>query len=228
MRGSIERGRLRAAFLRRVAPAIVAALLLVPAAAHAEESWATSQAAELTRQGDAHAARGELDLALARYLQAIGIDATYGPAYLGLGSVRERSGDPEEAERAYAMGIEHVPAFADALVARARLRARMHEARAALADLRAAAEIRPDDLAVLAQLRDAYVKAQALPAALGVARRMAAVAGEHGDEAAERAARLSARALGALVGDADPVRAGLDGRGAVRRALARFEGRAPR
>jgi tetratricopeptide (TPR) repeat protein len=190
--------------------------------AHAEPSWATAQAAELTRQGDAHAARGDLDVALGRYLQAIGLDATYGPAYLGLGRARELGGDPVEAERAYSMGIEHVPAFGEAFVARAHLRARTHRAREALADLELASAARPDDLTTLGELRDAYVAAGALPAALGTARRMAAVAGAANDERAIVAAQISARALGALVGEVDPVAAGLHDRGPVRRALALF------
>src|SRR4051794_9308471 len=67
------------------------------------QSWATSQAAELPRQGKEHAARGEGATATRRYLDAIGFDATYGPAYLALGALHEQAGDPREAERAYTM-----------------------------------------------------------------------------------------------------------------------------
>src|SRR4051812_36358090 len=72
--------------LRFGAVARLAALLfflLLPTTSRADEpqrSWATAQAVELTRQGREHEGRGETDTAIRRYLDAVGLDATYGPA----------------------------------------------------------------------------------------------------------------------------------------------------
>jgi hypothetical protein len=127
------------------------------------------------------------------------------------------------------MGIEHVTGFAEGHRARAAIRLRERRIGEAIADLEAAAALRPGDLAALEELAGAYVAAAALPAALGVTRRIEALAAARGDGAREAEARLRARALSALIGDADPVRAGLRGRGPVRRAIAlRAAGQAPR
>jgi tetratricopeptide (TPR) repeat protein len=188
-------------------------------AAHAE-SWATTQAAELTRQGRAHSAQGEPLVGVKRFLDAIALDATYGPAYLGLGAAREQSGDVVEADRAYSMGIEHVNAFAAGHVARAHLRKRLGRDKEALADLVAAAEISPDDDAILSDLEGSLVSAQALPAALGIARKRARLATERGDTKTLGEVRIAAKALAALLRELDPVTAGSDARGVVRRAIA--------
>jgi tetratricopeptide (TPR) repeat protein len=182
-------------------------------------SWATAQAAQRTRLGRDHAAQGEVDLAVRSYLDAIAFDATYGPAYLALGEIQAARGDAAEAERAFSMGIDHVAGFAEAFVARGRLRARSHRAAEAIADLEAAADLRPEAPGVLRELTDAYIAARALPAALAVTRRRLALAEAQGDGRAAGEARAEARALVGLVGEVDPVTAGGSGRGAVRRAL---------
>lgn len=151
--------------------------------------------------------RANVDVAVKRFLEAIEIDVTYGPAYLGLGAARERAGDAVEAERAYSMGIEHVNGFAEGRLARAHLRSGQHRLDEALVDLNAAADLRPEDLDILAKLRAAFITSQALPAALGVARRMIAVATAHADDKALGEARVGARALAALVKELDPVSA---------------------
>jgi tetratricopeptide (TPR) repeat protein len=181
-------------------------------------NWATAQAAELTREGKDHEARGEPGIAARRYLDALGFDPTYGPAYLALGALREAAGDPREAERAYATGIDHVSGFSAAHLARARLRARLQRLPDAIADLEAASTLRPEDLALLAELARAYIAAAALPAALAVSRRIANLAPASAPLGAE--ARVNLRALALLVGAADPVTAGATSRGPVRRALA--------
>lgn len=213
------------------AAALALAAALSPAAATAQEaspepapapiapSWATIQAVELTRQAREHVARAEPDVAVARYVDAIKLDPTYGPAYLGLASVYEARGDVSEAERTYAVSLDHVPGFADGLVARARLRAALRRPAEAAADLEAAAALRPETLAVLRELTRAYAAAGALPAALAVTRRLAALAEEQQDGRAASEARVGARALAMLVGEADPVSAGQRGRGPVRHAL---------
>ena len=91
-------------------------------AAHAEASWATLQAVEMTRQGREHATHGDTSVGMRRFLEAIKFDPTYAPAYLALGQLHEATGDPAEAERAYSMGIDHVARWADGLRARAKLR----------------------------------------------------------------------------------------------------------
>ncbi len=205
------------------------AACVAPRTARAEDavqppatSWATTQAIQRTRLGRDHAARGDGEAALRALLDAVGFDATYGPAYLALGALYEARGDPKEAERAFSMGIEHVPGFEEALVARGRLRAHLHRTADAITDLEAAAAMAPDApdaLGVLRELGDAYIAARALPAALAVARRRLTVAAALGDARASAEARAEARALAGLVGEIDPVTAGGSGRGAVRRAL---------
>ncbi len=217
------RGARAAASARPRRRPLAAALLHGAAPARAEGvGWATAQAAELTRQAEARAAAGEADVALQRYLEAVRFDAlTYGPAYLGLGALYERAGDPREAERAYTVGLDHVSGFVEGHRARAALRSREGRREEAIADLEAAAALRGDDGRLLQELAAAYVAAGALPAALGVARRLSALAARNGDRALAATATTQARALSVLVGEADPVRAGGADRGPVRRALAR-------
>jgi tetratricopeptide (TPR) repeat protein len=201
---------------------ILAALLPCPARADDAVSWATAQATELTRQAREHAGRGETDTATRRFLDAIHFDPTFGAAYLGLGALQEAAGDPREAERTYATGLDHVTGFSAAHRARARLRIRQQRWPEALADLEAAAGFAPSDLATLRELASAYVSVGALPAALAVTRRVAAIAEAAEDAVVAREAQLEARALSRLIGAADPVVAGGVGRGVVRKALAGF------
>jgi tetratricopeptide (TPR) repeat protein len=198
------------------------ALAVLPTASAGAEplSWATAQAGELTRQGRDLAARREVDAAARRFLEAIKFDATYGPAYLGLGALHEQGGDPREAERAYAMGLERVPRFVEGFRARSRLYLRQGRHADAIADARAAVDLVPEGIEVVRELGAAYVAAGALPAALAVTRRIEALAEEQGDLGALAEARVRARALGILVGELDPVLAGGAGRGVVRRAIA--------
>jgi tetratricopeptide (TPR) repeat protein len=199
------------------------AILLAAHAARADEppaqSWATAQAVELSRQAREHAARGDAGTAVTRYVEAIRLDPTFGPAYLGLAAQYEARGDVSEAERTYAVGLDHVPGFTAALVARARLRARVRRLDDAVADLEAALSFDGDAIPILRDLAAAYVSIRALPAALAVTRRLAAVAEAQHDAAAMAEARVRARALSLLVGEVDPVMAGRRGRGAVRNAL---------
>jgi len=213
----------------KLRPALLAALLaaLLPGVARAGDtvSWATAQATELTRQGREHAGRGDSDTATRRYLDAIHFDPTYGAAYLALGALQEAAGDPREAERTYATGLDHVTGFAEAYRARARLRSRQKRAAEAVADLEAAVSLEPSDTATLRELGSAYVSAGALPAALAVMRRVAALAEAAGEAQLAAEARLSGRAISLLLGAVDPVAAGGAGRGPVRSALAAAAGR---
>lgn len=205
-------------------PVLLAVVLaaLLPGVARAEDavSWATAQAIELTRQGREHASHGDTDTATLRYLDAIHFDPTYGAAYLDLGALQEAAGDPREAERTYATGLDHVTGFAEGHRARARLRLRQKRAAEAVANLEAALLLEPPSPATLRELGAAYVSAGALPAALAVMRRTAAMAEAAGEAQAASEARVRARALSLLLGAVDPVVAGGVGRGPVRSALA--------
>lgn len=218
-------GRARFARAVRVVAAVAAAGCVLGGAARAaraEESWATAQAAELTRQGREHAAHGDGSVGVHRFLDAIAFDPTYAPAYLALGQVEEAAGDPAEAERAYSMGIDHVARWADGYHARARLRARMRRPLEAVADLQAAVDLEPGNGTYLRELEDAYVAQRSLLAALEVARRREAIASRLGDARELADAHLRARTLGLLVAEVDPVNAGAQERGLVRSALARL------
>ncbi|APR77712.1 Transglutaminase-like enzyme, putative cysteine protease [Minicystis rosea] len=213
--------------MRALAPVLaISAAFLVSRPARADvppppsTSWATTQAAELARQARDHTARGEAETAVARYVEAIRLDPTYATAYLGLAALYEARGDTREAERTYAVGLDHVPGFADALTARGRLRAKLRRTDEAIADLEAAASIAPDALPVLRDLCAAYVTVRALPAALAVSRRMAALAEAQADTATAAEAKVRVKALTLLVAEVDPVTAGRSGRGPVRNALA--------
>ena len=215
-------GRISSALrLRAVCILIAGAIVVHASEARAEASWATQQATEMTRQGLEHAGLGDSAVGARRLLEAISFDPTYAPAYLALGRLHEASGDFAEAERAYSMGIDHVGRWAEGLRARAKLRAKLGRPLEALADLASAAELDPNDAALLLELEEAYVGQRVLVAALAVARRREVLAGKQGDARAATDARVRVRALALLIGEVDPVIAGARERGFVRSALAR-------
>ncbi|MDI3291154.1 tetratricopeptide repeat protein [Polyangium sp. 15x6] len=211
---------------RRRASTLGCAALVVTLAAEGRAqddgtSWATKQAAELVRQGTAHAARGDGAAATRRLLEAISFDPTYGPAYLALAAQHEATGDVVEAERVYAAGLERVAGFADGHAARGKLRRHLGRLREAAADFEAALSFAPDHVAVLENLYATYVALSALPAALATSRRMEALAEARGDATAHNEARARSRALVVLLAELDPVTADARDRGPLRRALAR-------
>jgi tetratricopeptide (TPR) repeat protein len=179
----------------------------------------SSTAAELTRQGREHVERGDDAVAIRRFVEAIELDGSYGPAYLELAAARERMGDWLEAERTYDIAIERVAGFAAAFRGRAALHAHLGQSDRQLADLEAAARIveTPDALRDLAQR---YIEAKAWPAALAVYRRCGALAERLGDERAARDASVHVRALSILAGELDPVAFGANSSDWVRRAEA--------
>lgn len=198
----------------------LAITLALPPAYAEEPGWATARAAELTRQGQAHAEGGDRASAASRFLEAIRFDPTYGPSYLGLAALHEASGDLVEAERVYQMGLERVARFAEGLLARARLRKRQARLADAAADLEAARAFAPEDPALVGELCATYIALGALPAALGASRRLEALAEARADAAALKESRVRSRALANLVAEADPVTSVGRDRGLVRRALA--------
>lgn len=178
-----------------------------------------SAAAELTRQGQDHARRGDDALAMRRFADALRLDPSFGPAYLGLAQSRERGGDFDEAARTYDVAIEHVPDYVAAFKGRAALLRRMGDVAREVADLEHLARIAegPDTLRALGAR---YVEIKAWPAALATFRKLRAWAEEHGDESLRRDAHLQVRALTMLSAELDPVMAGQVDRGSTRRALA--------
>jgi len=196
-------------------------LLMAPAPLRAQEngSWASSAAAELTRQGREHARTGDDALAMRRFADAVHLDPSYGPAYLELAAARERAGDFVEAERTYGVAIEHIPDFVAAFRGRAALLRRMGEFAREIADLERLARLAegPDTLRALAAR---YVEDRAWPAALAAFRRLRVLAERIGDEQLVRESTVQVRALAVLCGELDPVVAGATRRDWVRRAVA--------
>jgi tetratricopeptide (TPR) repeat protein len=208
--------------LRRAACAAVVALRVATSTsvARAESNDGTdTMAAELTRQGKEHARKGDDFVAMRRFLEAIQLDPTYGPAYLELAAARERMGDWEEAERAYDLGIARVAQFAAALRGRAALFTHLGQGDRALIDLEAAARM-AETPEILRDLAQHYAEARAWPAALALYRRILAQAERDGDERAARDASLRVRALSLLAGELDPVVSGAQSHDWVRRAEA--------
>lgn len=186
-----------------------------------QENWATARARMLTEQGVGERNAGHTDKAITRLLEAISIDGTYEPAYLALASLREASGEWEEALRVLEMGIDRIAGFEQGLVARAALLARAKQYASATAAYLVVLERHADDEASLRQLLWVAPRANLLPVALGAARRLMVLCRERGDAAGEKEARLTTRALENLLAEVDPVARGAKHRDRVRRALAR-------
>ena len=208
--------------LRRAIRSVAFGLTLVAAgrAGLAEESWATARAREQVHQGRQALARGDAQRAAQSFIDALAVDATYGDAYLELGKLRESLGDPKEAERVYAMALEHIPGFTEAHLARSALFSRSGQRDAAFADLRRALEQRPRDLDVLGALVETSIRFKALPQALGFTRRRKAIALADGNDAVHREAFVTELALIRLLDETDPVVAGKNETG-VRALLAK-------
>lgn len=161
-----------------------------------------SAADVLVEQARFHAARGDLPLAVRRYMEALSLDATLVDAYLGLGELRERTGDLPEAERVYSVALAYVPRLLPALLGRARVRHQLGRADLAMADVMAAA----------AESRDAALSEEAAwhrasgrwAQELAVWRSFTATSGLGGSEPARRA-RATTRALAMLLDTVDPV-----------------------
>ncbi len=204
--------------------AVSLVLVLAPRAAAADsppqENWATQRARALTEQGRAHRKSGDSARAIARFNEALAIDATFGDAYIELAGLREATGELDEADRVLAVGLERIPGFVEGLAARGDLygRAKRYdEATAAFLEL---AEMKPDDEPTLHKVLENAMRARQLPVALASARRLASLAARRADPATAKDARLTAKALARLVGEVDPVAQGKRSTDRVRRALA--------
>jgi tetratricopeptide (TPR) repeat protein len=205
--------------IRRALPAL---LLLAPLHAGA----ADSPAAELVREAHAHEAAHEEYVALRRYAEALTLDPTLETAYLGLGALRQRLGDPREAERVYDTALSHLPGLPAALLGRAKARRASGALEEADEDLDAYVRA-TDDAGALRLLATWYAEEGRTLAELAAWRRLRALAERGNDAPSLREARLTIRALELIAGSADPVRSppGGDKASSFRRGIARIEKR---
>ncbi len=187
------------------APILV--LVALAAIALPRAARAATSCEELVRSGRAHEAAGEPEVALRRYTEAVTLDATCGPAYLGLGSLRLRMGDAREAEHVSDVALEHVPALRGAFELRARARWAQGRQDDAESDMLAYAERASDPrqtVAALVELAAWYDKTRRVPAELACWRRILATVPPD-DAAMVARARTMVRALEIFLGPADPV-----------------------
>ena len=186
--------------------AVVAAALAPPCAraSGVDRAAQTASATELLREAREHEARQDDFVALRRYTDAIALDPLLGDAYLGLGALRLRRGDPREAVRVYDVALSHLPALARALVGRAEANWALGFRPEAEADLETYARS-AEDPGALRKLAGWYAQESQTPAELAIWRRIHSLAEAAGDGALEHEARTMVRALQIVVGGADPV-----------------------
>jgi|SRR6185312_2537136 len=171
---------------------------------------AASSCDEFVASARAHEKSGEPEIALRQYNDAVTLDPTCGPAWLGLGELRARTGDAAEAERVYDAALTHLPSLAEAVAGRARSRRRLGRADEAEEDMRAYAEGLANKgdlhgaLAGLVELASWFSAENRPPAELACWRRVAELA-LGVDSALESRARATTAALVLVVGPADPV-----------------------
>jgi tetratricopeptide (TPR) repeat protein len=200
--------------------ALLAGTLLEPATVRAD-SFVRRLAERALERGVQQEARGDIAQALTSYDEAVRTDPTLGAAALRLGSLRERMGDPAEAELLYTRAASSNDSSADALYARALLRASAGRDRElAVADLALSVAQKPTTER-LHLLGTWYVERRTWPAALAVWRALLSDASSRGDQAALREARVTVAALSWLAADSDPVLAGAASPDWARRSLAR-------
>jgi tetratricopeptide (TPR) repeat protein len=181
---------------------------------------ATPSSDELVRQARAHEAAHEDDVAVRRYTEALEIDPTAEDAWLGLGALRLRLGDPGEAERVYDAALLRVPLLHRAVAGRARARWARGRHADAEGDLETYTTLEVDP-AALRELADWYAADGRTPPQLAAWRRLLAMAIERADPGAEREARTMVRALVMLADGVDPAASPVEP-DATRRALARI------
>jgi len=164
-----------------------------------------STATDLVREARQLEAAHEEDRAIRRYTDALELDPTCAPAYLGLADLRARRGDTREAERVYSVALEHVPALHAALIGRARVRRVLGDARLGDLDLERYLN-HEEDLSEMRELAGWYGEEGRAAAQLAMWRRLYATALRVGAEVAVvREARATVRALQLLLELADPV-----------------------
>ena len=200
------------------------AYALAVASAFAGPARASSSSDELVRQARTHEASHEDDVAVRRYTEALSLDPLNTDAWIGLGDLRMRLGDPLEAERVYGAALARVPALAIARRRRANARWALHRHAEAEADLFEYASA-SGDASAYRQLADWLGSDGRAPGQLAIWRHILAAAIVADDAAGLQDAERMVRALVVLVGEADPASSPLDG-DETRRGLARIAKRA--
>jgi tetratricopeptide (TPR) repeat protein len=170
-------------------------------------SLASPSSEELVRQAREHEAAKEDDIAARRYTEALTLDARDSSAWLGLGELRLRTGEPREAERVYTAALARLPSLASALEGRARALWTLGRRLDAEDDLGRYAEATRDPGAYrrLAEWLGAEGR---IPAELAVWRYLRVVFADSDDTVAE--ARRMIRALTRIVDCADPASSPFD------------------
>ncbi len=176
-----------------------------------ESSW-TRSARLYTAEADRLDRQGEPARALSAYHRAIDMDRSFGPAYVGLGRLRERMGDFPEAELVFTRATRTRSGRAAGLYHRALLRQRTGRQREAEQDLQAAIDTRPSETGWMRTLAGWYVASSAWSASLTVWRRLLVLAERRGDKTALHEAQIKVKALSWLAAETDPVRVAPPGR----------------
>ncbi|HEY1694268.1 MAG TPA: tetratricopeptide repeat protein [Polyangiaceae bacterium] len=184
-------------------PPLLCAALALALSLAAAPAGATSSSDELVRQARAHEAAHRDDLAVRRYMEALELDPTAEDAWLGLGALRLRTGEPAEAERVYDAALARVPLLRRAMAGRAHARWAQGRHAEAETDLDAYATGEADADA-LRELAGWYGSDGRAPAQLAVWRRLLAMAVHADDTPSEKEARRMVRALVILATGADP------------------------
>jgi tetratricopeptide (TPR) repeat protein len=208
---------------RAGATALALAFGLAGAPSGGRDAQASSTADELVRQARAHEAAHEDDVALRRYTDALAVDRASVDAWLGLGALRMKLGEPAEAERVFDTALAEIPGLHEALRARAHARWVLGSHAAAEDDL-ASYALAENDAKALRELADWFGSDGRFPAQLATWRQVLDMARDQDDSALERDATRMIRALVVLVGTADPAASPFDP-DATRRALAHIAAR---
>ncbi len=169
------------------------------------DSWATRRARDFVERAQSHVRRGDVALALQAYSQAIRVDGSHGPAYLGLAWLREGLGDFAEAERLYEAATRLADVAPEAYARRARLRHKLGRDSDALLDLETSLRLDPESPTRARELASWYAERQAWPAALALWRRLLAGAEKDGNSGEIAEARIQVHALSLLAAESDPV-----------------------
>jgi tetratricopeptide (TPR) repeat protein len=168
-------------------------------------SASASPVTELVREAQDLEAAHQEDRAVRRYTEALELDPTCAPAYLGLADLRARRGDTREAERVYSMALDHVPSLHTALIGRARVRRRLGALREGEEDLERYLS-HEEDLAEMKELAGWYGEDGRALAQLATWRRLYVTAVRlQAEDGVLREARATVRALQLLAGPCDPV-----------------------
>jgi hypothetical protein len=153
-------------------------------------------------------------------MEALDIEPTSEDAWLGLGALRLRLGEPAEAERVYDAALARVPLLRAALEGRARARWARGNHADAEADLETYATL-GGGAGSLRELAGWYGSDGRTPAQLATWRKLLAMAQAAGDAEGEREARRMVRALVILAEGVDPA-SSPPTTDATRRAMARI------